>query len=220
VEADPSQEPGLRSRFEQELADGRLTITFRAASRTRGESVSFFQHLDEQGHSSLVHDGSLNLAPVARHVVTTTDWSELVGFHGVPYFAKIDIEGGEPAFLQGIVGSGCYPTYMSCEIQTFEPIAIMHEIGYRRFRLINQAKVNEFPIPDPPLEGKLVLDPPRHHWSGLFGRELPGDRWFSYAEIQDIHGKLHELWSHGTLTIGWLDCHAWMPAELVVPQRA
>ena len=211
VEADPTMRQRLYDRFDNEIAEGRLVVVNRAAGALAGEEITFFVNLREQGHSSAVHQS--DPSNVARHVVLTTDWRELVAAHGVPYYLKIDIEGGEPAFLSGMLGSSLYPRYISSEIQTFRPIELFRQMGYERFRLINQVKVSQFPIPDPPLEGNLVPVPPSHHWSGLFGRELPGRQWFSFEEITEIHRMLHQLWTYETLVVGWLDCHAWMPGE-------
>jgi hypothetical protein len=56
-------------------------------------------------------------------------------------------------------------------------------------KLINQTLNNNFLPPHPPLEGKFVSTRGLNHWSGLFGRELPGDRWFEYSEIIDIYNR-------------------------------
>jgi len=209
VEADPTLRQHLQDRFQHEIADGRLAVVNRAAGARAGEQIAFYSDLREQGHSSVVHQG--DPSGVERHTVLTTDWSELVAAHAVPYYLKIDIEGGEPEFLSGMLGSSLYPHYISAEIQTFRPIELFRQMGYERFRIINQVKVNQFPIPNPPLEGNLLPAPESHRWSGLFGRELPGKQWFSFEEITEIHRMLHQLWTYETVTVGWLDCHAWMP---------
>lgn len=209
VEADPTIQQHLYDRFNSDVAEGRLVIVNRAACARAGDEVDFFVNLRQQGHSSVLDRG--DPSSVARHIVITTDWQELAATHGVPYYLKIDIEGGEPEFLSGMLGSSLYPRYISSEIQTFRPIELFRQMGYERFRIINQVKVHQFPVPNPPLEGNFVTAPGSHHWSGLFGRELPGKQWFSFQEITEIHRMLHQLWTYETVVTGWLDCHAWMP---------
>jgi hypothetical protein len=139
------------------------------------------------------------------------DWRELSAVGGVPYYLKIDIEGGEPAFLSGMVGAAELPLYISSEIQSFRPVELLRDIGYRHFRLINQDIWAGLALPDPPLEGVFVPRPAPHHWSGPFGRELPGKRWFSFNETKAIYDTVHRLWEFGTLITGWMDCHACLP---------
>jgi hypothetical protein len=100
------------------------------------------------------------------------------------------------------------PAYISAEVQTFQPVELFHSLGYRQFRLINQTIWHGFAMPTQPLEGVYVPRPDPHHWSGTFGRELPGDRWFTFDEIRALHKTMHQLWTYGTLISGWMDCHA------------
>jgi FkbM family methyltransferase len=206
VEADPTLQLNLRRRFADPIAAGRLHLLHRAASSASGEIVSFFHDEADQGHSSLDRAG--RAAAVAEYPVATIDWQGLRDVAGVPYYLKIDIEGGEPAFLRSMVGHGPLPTYISSEIQTFAPIQLFHDMGYQRFRMINQTLWHGIAMPEPPREGIYVPRPDPQHWSGPFGRELPGDRWFDFDEIRAIHATVHRLWTYGTLITGWMDCHA------------
>lgn len=211
VEADPVMHEHLFQRFAPEISDGRLNLLNRAASNRAGDEVVFFRDLREQGHSSIVCRGDKNDLEIEKFNVLTTNYEELTYLFGVPYYLKIDIEGGEPAFLTGMLNARGLPEYISSEIQSVEPIILFHKMGYKWFRLINQVKIYQFPAPNPPLEGEFVNDLPRHQWSGLFGRELPGATWFTIEQITEIHRMLHELWTYETVTTGWIDCHAWMP---------
>jgi FkbM family methyltransferase len=207
VEADPTLVAQLRRRFADALAQRRLRILNRAAAATSGATVRFWHH-PEQGHSALAQDGPTPPG-VETFEVETIDWPTLCrSARTTPYYVKLDIEGAEPLFLASMSGSRLLPDYISAECQTARPIAQFHALGYRGFRLINQEKVTQFAIPNPPLEGDYVADPPRHHWSGLFGRELPGKTWFDYPAIMGLWQKIHELWEQETVFTGWLDCHA------------
>lgn len=206
VEADPTLQVALAQRFAGAIDDGRLSLLHRAAADVPGRMVSFFHDDGEQGHSSLDRHG--RAAGVREFEVATIDWAGLRGIAGTPYYLKIDIEGAEPAFLRSMLGARELPSYISAEVQTFQPIELFHSMGYRQFRLINQTIWHGITLPDPPLEGVYVPRPDPHHWSGPFGRELPGDRWFSFEEIRALHKTIHQLWTFGTIITGWMDCHA------------
>lgn len=209
VEADPMLAEPLRQRFAEPLAAGRLRLLERAAAARAGEAVSFWHDTAEQGHSSLLPRGGAGAG--VETTVTTIDWAELEAIAGVPYFLKIDIEGGEAAFLSSMVGAAALPAFISAEVQSFRPIELFRDMGYRHFRLINQAIWAGIRLPDPPREGGFVPRPSPQHWSGAFGRELPGKRWFNYNEIKAIYDTVHRLWEFGTLITGWMDCHACLP---------
>lgn len=207
VEADGAIQEHLARRFAAEIAAGRLHLLHRAAAARGGERMRFFHDESQQGQSSLNRAGRTR---VTEFEVVSIDWPELCGVAGVPYYLKLDIEGGETAFLSAIPNGGEVPPYVSAEVQTFAPIEQFRRLGYTRFRLINQNLVPRFTLPDPPREGSLAPKP-EHHWSGPFGRELPGPRWFSFQEIKAIYDTMHRLWQFETLLSGWLDCHAARP---------
>lgn len=206
VEADPILQGHLAQRFAAALAAGRLRLLHRAAAAVGDQSASFWHDNHDQGHSSLDLHG--RAVGVTEFKVATIDWAGLRAVAGVPYYLKIDIEGAEPPFLRSMLGAKALPPYISAEVQTFQPIELFRDIGYRWFRLINQTIWHGVTLPNPPLEGDFVPRPDPHHWSGPFGRELPGNRWFSFDEIRAVHAMVHQLWTYGTLITGWMDCHA------------
>ena len=206
VEADPVMHEGLAARFKEQIAVGRLHLLHRAATSTNGNVVSFWHNTHRQGHSSLSRRGLT--ADITEFKVTTINWPALRAVAGVPYYLKIDIEGGEGAFLRSMVGDADLPAYISAEVHSFEPVDLFLRLGYRQFRLINQTIWHEITLPDPPREGAFVRLADFDHWSGPFGRELPGDRWFGFEEIRALHGMILALQAYGTVVSGWWDCHA------------
>ena len=206
VEADPAVQPHLAVRFAAELADGRLRLLHRAAAARGGEWLAFRHDAAHQGHSALDPGGAAQ--------VFSIDWLELREVAGVPYYLKLDIEGGEAAFLASMAIGGDLPPFLSAEVPTFQPIAQMHDLGYRHFRLINHEVLSRIALPDPPREGRYVPRPSPQHWTGPFGRELPGPRWFDFNDIKAIYEDVHRLWKLETLIVGWLDCHAARPEAL------
>jgi FkbM family methyltransferase len=211
VEADATVQARLAARFGAEIADGRFRLLHRAAAARGGEWLAFFHDEARQSHSSLSPSGR---DPGRAAEVFSIDWLELREVAGVPYYLKLDIEGGEPAFLSSMAIGGALPPFVSAEVPTFRPVAQLFDLGYRHFRLINHEILNRLTLPDPALEGSFVARPDPQHWSGPFGRELPGKRWYDFQEIRGIYEDMHRLWEMETLIVGWLDCHAARPDAL------
>jgi FkbM family methyltransferase len=212
VEADPTLQVHLGRRFAAEISAGRLRLLHRAVAARGGEWKPFRHDPEQQGHSALLAGASAVQGDVFD--VFTIDWLELREVAGVPYYMKLDVEGGEAAFLSSMTVGGALPPFLSSEAANFAPIRRMHELGYRHFRLINHEILSRVAMPDPPLEGVFVPRPPPQHWSGPFGREIPGTRWFDFDEIRAIYDDMHRLWELQTLITGWLDCHAARPEAL------
>jgi len=212
VEADPAVYAKLTERFAEPLTTGRLSIIHKAAFSQAGQQITFFSNAEVQGHSRVMQNPR-EFANKRGNVVEveTIDWPSLVRQAGTPYFCKVDIETSEEKFLSSIIGARTIPEYMSAEVHTFEPIELLHKIGYEKFRLINQTILNTFPIPNPPLEGEYV-QARWVHASGLFGKELPGKEWYSFDQIRSLYQAILDLRRHGTLLTGWFDCHAYRPS--------
>ena len=138
-------------------------------------SWNFFHHELHQGISGLSNTRAEFASRYTSYHVMTIDWPTLVGKHGVPYYAKIDIEGQESAFLSGITRGAPLPTYISVECHAFEPVRGLYDLGYRRFKLIDQNAPGGFYVPEHQTEGKSIFWPAFEHASGQFGSELPGE---------------------------------------------
>lgn len=211
VEADPVMHVGLRRRFANEIADGQVELLNRVAADTSGQEVQFWRNERYQALSTLDFGAARFQEHLVACTVPTMNWTDVAAVRGVPYYCKLDIEGGEVCFLRSMQGTDAYPTYISAECHTFEPIQVMFELGYSRFKLVNQTVLPALAasLPNPPLEGKYVPEPDWTHASGPFGRELP-DRWLDFEEIAVIFDMITRLKEFQTLAAScWFDCHAW-----------
>jgi hypothetical protein len=47
------------------------------------------------------------------------------------------------------------------------------------------------------------------HASGLFGRELPGERWLDFAEVTALLDCVRRLDRYPEIHRSWYDVHAW-----------
>ncbi len=205
VEPDVQMFYVLQERFAAEIADGRLVLLNLAAGARAGEIVEFFHHETAQGLSGLSRSRPEFEWGFKSYHVLTIDWRGLVDQHGVPHYAKIDIEGHELAFLGSFVGRLPLPTFISAECYQFAPVRALHALGYRRFKLIDQNPEGGFVLPERQSEGRTVDWPVFSHASGPFGRDLGGE-WVDFTTME-------ALWREAEPQLGrtWFDCHAWMP---------
>lgn len=206
VEADGTMADHLRRRFTLAIASGQLQLLNFAASSSFGNVVQFFRHEQHQGLSGLEKHHHLE-AGYTAHTVMTIDWNTIVAQAGVPYYLKIDIEGQEAAFLSGMLIRKERPTFISIECHSLVPVEVLFELGYRRFKLVDQNPPEGFRLPDPQVEGCPVTSQNWTHSSGPFGRELPPGKWLSLKQFNTTYASVQDQRSRT-----WFDCHAWMPS--------
>jgi FkbM family methyltransferase len=190
VEADAELAAGLRSRFSDAIQSGSLTVVEAAISDHSGEGTfykfakSVYGTISRDWADRNVQMGKSCQAVEVRFITI----QELVHRHGAPYFMKVDIEGADMICIEGFRNL-TKPAYISVEIEkhNFEKfrydVSLIRDLGYRRFQLVQQESVPFHRIPVPPREGPLA----DHHFpfgsSGLFGRELPQNRWITFEEL-------------------------------------
>jgi FkbM family methyltransferase len=193
VEPDVKTYLALRERFEAALQSGRLRIHNFVAGRHAGEIVMFHHHNEHPGLSGLCNERP-EFAPgtYESYPVPTIDWRALRDKHGTPHFVKISIEGNETAFLEGMVSTDGLPEYISVKCRRLAPVEILHDLGYRHFKLVDR------------------------NWSawrqasGPFGRDLPGE----WVDFEDFKRQWLRADSDD-VRIGF-DCHAWFArAEII-----
>ena len=97
------------------------------------------------------------------------------------------MEGADTLCLQQLFSAPERPKYLSIEAglksfeETFNELCLLWQLGYRDFKIVNQALNYRVRCPNPPLEGDYV----DYHFDGLcsgpFGEEAPG-RWMKIEE--------------------------------------
>jgi FkbM family methyltransferase len=205
VEPDVEMFYALRERFAAEIASGQLILHNLAAGARHGDIVEFFHHPKHQGLSGLSHARAEFASGYSSYHVLTIDWPALTEKHGVPHYAKIDIEGQEAALLASAAGAALLPSFISVECHSLAPVEALHALGYRRFKLIDQNPPGGLRLPTVQQEGKSIAWPQFSHASGPFGRDLPGE-WVDFARFRIQWEDAQPEYSRT-----WFDCHAWMP---------
>lgn len=202
------QNPALRA-AEQE---GRLGILQMALWEKGGEALPFFVNPANDDWSSLDQDlavkGEAGRAIDEIRVATIT-LRELFEKLGVPYYIKCDIEGADVLFARQLVRLDDLPAFVSAEGAHPEIQANFVAAGYDRFQIVNQARHAHVVAPKPSREGKYVDAKFTGHMSGLFGLDLPPDKWLPYEEANDWLTSFRRMNRSRYADLNsWVDVHA------------
>lgn len=168
----------------------------------------------------------------SKIMVKCTTLNKILLDSGIPYYLKIDVEGADTLCLQQLLSLPERPKYLSIEAgltsleETFEELSLLWQLGYRQFKIINQALNSHVRCPNPPLEGNYVDYIFDGMSSGPFGEEAPG-KWMSIEETYlryrlllleqryfGADGKFYNTFYHKIYEMlkqapaGWYDFHA------------
>jgi FkbM family methyltransferase len=188
VEADPRLVAETSSRLRDPIQSGRLEIVHAAVADEPGE-VYFFAS-DEDGWGSLdPHRGDALHIGSRRTRVRALTLDGILAGYPTPYYVKVDIEGSDASCIRALERLPEPPRFVSfeCDLtdqqETHALIDLLSRLGYRRFKLVNQALNPQLRCPQPPLEGAYVDIRFSHYMSGLFGEETPGP-WLSLDGVR------------------------------------
>ena len=238
VEAEPSLATGLRERFKAFLDSGQLVLVQAAVADKEGD-IEFFRNED-----STVW-GTIHEAWAARNeklgtrsskvIVQAVRFEELLKQHGVPYYLKVDIEGADMLCISALQGFQTRPRFISVESnktswrELVAEFDVFRELGYERFKVVNQARIEEQAEPTPVREGKFAGHRFPFGSTGLFGDDLPG-KWLTRSQALQRYAAIFMRYKlFGDNTVGnrlarrlpanvqrrvvadWYDTHAALP---------
>jgi FkbM family methyltransferase len=204
IEANPALCMKIKTRFGQHIRDGRLVVENVALVGTDEEEAEFFLHQRHHVLSSLVPDHTPGSADslFKKITVRAMNVSALVAKYGVPYYAKIDVEGYDDVVLASFVTAGIKPPYLSAECHKIGVFALLSEaLGYTSFKLVDGRSVGTVYkralFRSPVLEKTVAYSFPNHS-AGPFGNDIFGE-WMDKATLFKC------LALQG---LGWRDIHA------------
>jgi FkbM family methyltransferase len=193
IEANPDLVESVSARLDAFVQSGQLEVIPMAVSDQRGEA-EFFVSSQDSGWSSLDPEMATHGIPHAlgkRVKVMCAPLEEVLRDVPPAHYMKIDIEGSDLLCIRALPALQSLPRYVSFEADlteggkgTFEALDLLAGMGYRRFKLINQATHHLTSAPSPALEGDYVRVSFDKHSSGLFGEETPGP-WLDRADVED-----------------------------------
>jgi FkbM family methyltransferase len=218
VEATPQLCAVAAANNKRHIQSGKFTIVERALHERSDDIVQFFVNPEKDDWGSLdrgaAEKGVGNATAVA---VKTISFEDLVAAHGEPYFIKCDIEGGDALFVRSLLASTIRPKFVSIEATCADDIARLLACGYDRFQIVNQYMNPFVKAPNPAREGKFVDAAFTHETSGLFGLELPPERWTDFTSAIRNFIDWYDLRARNPdLAVGWLDVHCCKQDALII----
>jgi FkbM family methyltransferase len=186
IEANPRLAAEGRARFADAIAAGTLRLLNVAIHDHEG-IATLFVNREKDVWSTVVTEVVRNkerLGTTFEAVdVPCRRFESILAEEGMPYYLKIDIEGVDTLCLAALHGFADRPKYVSIELseeQPFQEICQLVALGYRQFKVLNQALNHTVRLPNPPREGVFVDARFDSHSSGPFGEETPR----SWQEIE------------------------------------
>jgi FkbM family methyltransferase len=183
VEADPALARALRDRFAPAILSRQLTVVEAAVADEAGE-IEFFHNEGNTVWGTIHQDWAERNeklgAPSSRVQVRAVRFEDLLGEYGVPYYLKVDIEGADMLCVSALASIRDKPMFVSLEstktswADLLNEFDVLDSLGYKRFQVVNQAKVEEQSEPNPPREGSYSGHKFQFGSTGLFGNDLPG----------------------------------------------
>ncbi|MBD2203604.1 FkbM family methyltransferase [Calothrix sp. FACHB-1219] len=196
VEANPEVYKTTKQRLNSYIETGQLTL-LNVAISSKNEPLTFYANLNQSIWGTISPDWAIARersfnAPSIEMTVQGCTFENILQEYGIPYYLKIDIECADLLCVKALRQFDSKPQFLSIEStksswkELLEEFALLQELGYQKFKVINQAHVLEQVCPSPALEGKYIPHQFEYGSSGLFGEETPGN-WLSYREILKIY---------------------------------
>lgn len=198
VEADPYLASNTQTRLASYVDNGALTVLNVAIADYDGE-IKFYPNVNKTDW------GTTNPRLVRRNQergtthgcmkIECTRLEHVFDQFGIPYYMKIDIEGDDLVCLRSMLNVPTKPRYLSIEAQMSDDnqgvseLAYLWLLGYRGFKLIDQACNETLRCPYPPREGGYVEVHFDGEMTGLFGEETPGawlNIWKAFRQMRKL----------------------------------
>jgi FkbM family methyltransferase len=196
-EANPDLVAQCRNKFSNEIMNGKLIVVEGAIvalqpGETKIKKIKFFKNKNNSIWGTVAE----NWADRNEYMGTSNeiievpviDFAECLKKYGVPHYLKIDIEGMDIVCLRSLRNVPKKPDYISIESEKvlynklLEEINLLTELGYSKFKAIQQRGISSQTEPNPSKEGCCVKHQFQEGSSGLFGEDLPHE-WKSYKQI-------------------------------------
>ena len=138
IDADPMVVARCTAKFEREIASGQVTL-LNVGIAEREQTLTFYRNLSEEGQSSFFPEYGQRGGEFVSMEVRCIPLRQVLETYGIPYYLKVDIEGMDEVAISSLDRASA-PEYLSAELsRSSKIIEHLHSIGYRHFKLINQA---------------------------------------------------------------------------------
>jgi FkbM family methyltransferase len=204
IEANPTLASAARLRFAEPIQRGRLTIINVGIAKERGARAFYINETISEW-SSFDHSIASRGHPVKTVNIETCQINDIIRLHGVPYYAKVDIEGFDHIAMYDFISQKKTPYFVSHENPSPDLFEALVRSGYSRFKVISQAKVPEYKCPKPAREGRTVDYVFPFGSSGPFGEDTTGD-WIDVKTMRERVGVFEQ--TQAANPGDWFDLHA------------
>ena len=140
--------------------------------------------------------------------IQTIPLDDLLNKYGVPYYLKIDIEGLDDVCVDALANFATKPKFVSVENGRPHILERLNELGYNRFKFVNQKHVADIELPKMQREGKSIKWNFPFGSSGPFGFDTPGTWQTKSAALEEINAYWSIKNKSERLNVGWFDLHA------------
>ena len=189
IEANPDLVRECRSRFAQEVANGRLHIIEGAVAKGLGKILFYKNKYSVWGttNEEWVKRNERVGAQSWPIEVDIVDMRAILQQFGMPYYLKIDIEGADGLVLEALLDLSDSPPFLSIESEkvSFKRLLwefrILRNLGYDRFKIVQQVSISRSSIQTVDLNGHPLAYTFEEESSGPFGDDLPG-LWCTYRQ--------------------------------------
>jgi FkbM family methyltransferase len=138
IEADPMLAEQGRHRFSDDIAAGRVTVLNVGIADSESIATFWVNELNSEHSSFDKEAGGRDGAPCHPIEVPTCRLRRLFETYGVPYYIKIDIERYDRFCLEDFDPDDL-PVYASIEAHSLSYLERLAELGYDRFKVIDQS---------------------------------------------------------------------------------
>ncbi|AVH67818.1 FkbM family methyltransferase [Nostoc sp. 'Peltigera membranacea cyanobiont' 213] len=195
IEANPDIYEDTKKKLGAYIETGQL-ILLNVAVSSQNQSVTFYVNLDKSFWSTtsldFVRRNEFFGTSSTAITVEGRTFENILQEFGIPYYLKVDIEGADILCLQALHKFETKPQFLSIEsAQTswndlLAELALLKELGYKKFKAINQKDVPKQVCPFPAKEGEYIKHQFEYGASGIFGEETPGN-WLSETEVLKVY---------------------------------
>jgi FkbM family methyltransferase len=199
-EADPDLASAARIQFARPIAEGRFTLVEGAILAPGGEPyIVFYKNPNRTTWGTVDAERAATNARLGKRSVAVkvkrVDLAHCLAIHGVPYYAKTDIEGADSIALAAILGQESKPPFLSWESDKLSLDAVASELdqaraaGYSEFQIVQQMFVPGRRVRVSTLSGDQIEHRFADGASGPFGEDLQGS-WVNRDEALQHYARI------------------------------
>lgn len=193
----------LMERFAIQIEQGKFKIVNYAITDEDHNSITFYENVDnsvwgtvfEQWDERNKKFGTKSIKQVVETIRLDSLVLQEVEADEVLEYIKIDIEGADMLALKSLANVKRKPKFISIESEKRswsnleEEFKIFKKLGYSKFKIVDQSRIESQVCPSPAKEGGFVDYKFEPGCTGLFGDELPGE-WLSEEEALKVYKKI------------------------------